>query len=263
MTAKTGAKKAAPKTKKTARPAVKSSHPQLPVEKRRLRGHQVKKLRRQGILPANIYGHNIKSLMVQVDLAEAAKFLDQYGETNVVDILVAGEKKPRPALMKNPQYDPVSDQLLHLDFYQVDLSEKVKAEIPVVVRGEAPAVERGEGVLVQVINELEVEALPTDLPEEIGVDVSKLDQVGQQITVKDLDIDRQKVVPQAGEDQVVVKIEAVTKEEEKPAEAAEGEEGKAAAGEGEKPAEEGEAKEGGEGKTSQEGEKAGGEEKTS
>ncbi len=260
MAAKTGAKRAASKTKKTARPAAKSSRPQLPVEKRRLRGHQVKKLRRQGILPANIYGHNIKSLMVQVNLAEAAKFLDQYGETNVVDILVAGEKKPRPALMKNPQYDPVSDQLIHLDFYQVDLSEKVKAEIPVVVRGEAPAVERGEGVLVQVINELEVEALPTDLPEEIGVDVSKLDQVGQQITVKDLDIDRQKVAPQAGEDQVVVKIEAVTKEEEKPAEAAEGE---AAEGEGEKPTEEGEAKEGGENKAGQEGEKAGGEEKAS
>ena len=245
MVKKKTAAKTVAATRKTKKAVAKktvaqSQRPQLKVEKRKLRGHQAKKLRRQGILPANIYGHNIKSLMVQVDLGGAKKFFDQYGETNVVDIAVAGEKKPRPVLMKNPQYDPVNDQLLHLDFYQVDLTEKVKAEIPVVVRNEAPAVERGLGVLVQVINELEVEALPTDLPEEISVDVSPLAEVGQQITVKDLDIDRQKVAPQAGEDQVVVKIEAVTKEEEKPEEAApvegEGGEGEAAGGGEEKPA---------------------------
>ncbi len=204
---------AAKKAIKNKKPS-KSERPVLKVDKRKLRGHQLKKLRHQGLLPANIYGKGVKSLMVQLDLKAADKFLGQYGETNVIDLQVGGEKKPRPALMKNPQYDPLEDNLLHLDFYQVNLTEKVKAEIPVVIYKEAPAVVHGEGVLVQSLNEIEVEALPTDLPEEIGVDVSGLEKVGADILVKDLDIDLKKVSPQVDENQVVVKIEAVAKEEE-------------------------------------------------
>jgi len=221
----------------------KAARPSLAVEKRKLKGHQLKKVRRQGILPANIYGRGIKSLMVQAELKKVEKFFGQYGETNVVDLIVKGEKKPRPVLMKNPQNDPVEGNLLHLDFYQVNLAEKVKAEIPIVIYGKAPAVERGEGVLVQAISEMEVEALPTDLPEEIGVDVSKLEKVGDDIVVKDLDIDRKKIEPQVEESQVVAKIEPVAKEEEPEVkseeegeEAAAAEEGKPAEGDEKKPA---------------------------
>ncbi len=214
---------------------VSSHRPQLTVEKRKLRGHQLKKLRREGWLPANLYGKKIKSLMVQVQYQAIKKFFDQYGETNLIDLQIEGEKKPRPVLMKNPQYNPVDDSLLHLDFYQVNLAEKVSAKIPLAFRGEAPAVEHGQGVLVPVMQEIEVEALPTDLPEEISVDISHLEKVGDEILVKDLEINRQKITPQAGPEQVVVKIEAVAKEEEKEtAPSVEGEESAPAEGEGEK-----------------------------
>lgn len=204
----------AKKTPTTIKAALKDA-PQLIVEKRKIKGRKVKKLRKEGILPANIYGRKTKSLAVQTSLKEAEKVFAQVGETGLVELTVKGEKQPRPVLLHNPQYDPVSNQLIHLDFYQVDLSEKVTATVPIEVSGEAPAVEKGEGILVMVMDEVEVEALPTDLPEKFVVDVSSLEKVDDAITIADLKTGKE-VEIKAAPDQVVVKIEPPTKEEEAP-----------------------------------------------
>jgi len=212
--------------------------PVLEVEARKTTGRKIKKLRQKGILPANVYGKGVKSISVQGDYKGIAKIYDQQGETGLIDLTIKGEKKPRPVLISNPQYHPVRDSLLHLDFHQVDLTQKILATIPIEINGEAPAVAKNEGVLVQVLNEIEVEALPTDLPEQFAVDISKLEKIDDAITIADLKIG-DKLELKAAPDQVIVKISPLAKEEEvAPTPAAEGEAAAAAgapAAEGAKP----------------------------
>ncbi len=138
------------------------------------------------------------------------------GETSLVNLAVKGEKEKRPVLLKNPQYDPITDKLLHLDFHQVDLSQKVTAEVPVELIGKSPAAESGEGVLVQLVDELEVEALPTELPEKFIVDVSGLEKVDDAVTISDLEKYSKEVEIKTEEDQILAKIEPLLEEVEEP-----------------------------------------------
>jgi len=226
--------------------ATKAKKPILEVEKRKFTGRKVKTLRQKGLLPANVYGKKIKSLSIQADAKSVEKIFNEVGETGLVDLLVKGEKQARPVLLHNPQFHPVNDSLLHLDFYQVDLTQKVTADVSIELTGESPAVEKGEGILVQLLSEIEVEALPADLPEKFVVDVSKLEKIDDAITVEGLKSD-EKVKINAEKDQVIAKITAQEEEiiEEPPAEAeqpaGEGAEGSAVESDAsteEKPAEE-------------------------
>lgn len=187
----------------------------LTVEKRKILGKKVTKLRKMGILPANIYGKNIKSLAVQIPQKEFDKVFKEVGETGLVDVEVNGEIKP--ILIHNVQFDPLTRLALHADFYQVDLKQKVKAIVPVVTVGEAKAVAEKVGILLQPLAEVEVEALPVDLPEHIEVDVSPLAVIDEQITVGDLKLP-EGVSVLTDPSQTVVKIaELVTKEAEEQA----------------------------------------------
>jgi len=227
---------------------------ELLVEKRKLAGRQVKTLRQDSILPANIYGRKVKSLAVQVDLKSFLPVLKEAGETGLVELKVKGEDKTRPILIHNIQYHSVSDQPLHADFYQVDLKEKVTSKIPVELIGESSAVKSRVGILIQPLNEIEVEALPTDLPEKIEVDISKLENIDDSVLVSDIKLENTvKVLTDTT--QILVKIDPPAKEEEvvaPPAEGEEGEEGKAEGEEGEKTAEGKEAPEGKEGEKKEE-----------
>lgn len=160
----------------------------LEVEKRKILGRKVKKLRREGFLPATIYGKKVDSVSVQVPLKEFEIVQHQVGETGVVDLALKGEEKSRPVLIKNIQVNSVTGQPIHADFHQVDLSEKITAAVPIVIIGEAPAVKDKKGLLLTTLNEVEVEALPTDLPENIEVDASGLSEVDQEVKVADLKI---------------------------------------------------------------------------
>lgn len=158
------------------------------VEKRKIFGKKVKNLRKQGILPANIYGKNIKSLSVQLPVKDFDSVFEEIGETGLLELAVVGEDKIRPVLIHNVQLDPVSSQLIHADFFQVDLKEKVTTMVPLEIVGEALAVKDKKGVLLHTLNEVEVEALPTDLPEKIEVDVSALSEVDQEAKVGELKV---------------------------------------------------------------------------
>lgn len=177
---------------------------QLSAQKRDLLGKKVKKLRLQGSLPGHIYGHNVDSLPVLVEAGEFVKTFAKAGETSLVD-LVIDKKDTRSVLIHDVQYDPVEHKMLNIDFYQVNLSEKVTVNVPVEIIGESPVVDMGEGVLLAEIAELEVEALPTDLPEKITVDVSGFSAVGDVIYVHDLDIP-QGVTVKVDPEQVVVHV---------------------------------------------------------
>lgn len=186
----------------------------LKAEKRKIFGRKVKKLRQKGILPANLYGKKIKSQALKVNLKDFLDVYKEVGETGIIQLVIDKKKEPYPVLIHNPQIHPVSDQPLHVDFHKVDLKEKVQVAIPIELIGEAPGVTKG-GVLVQSTNEVEVEALPTDLPDKFEVDISKLKEIGQSIAIKDLKVDKTKVkILVEDENQLVVKVEEPRKEEE-------------------------------------------------
>lgn len=184
----------------------------LKVEKRKIAGRKVKNLRNQGVLPANLYGKKIKSLKIKVNLKELENIFDKVGETGLVNLAIKGAKKKRAVLLKNPQYDPLSDQMIHIDFHQVDLTERVSVDVPVEIAGQSPVAKRGEGILVHLLNEIEIEALPEDLPERFVVDVSKLEKVGDAITVADLKVDSKKIKINISPDQVIARIDELAEE---------------------------------------------------
>lgn len=184
----------------------------LKAEKRKVLGRKVKKLRREGVLPANIYGKKIKSLSIKFPVVDFEKVYKAAGETGIVEIAIGKQKKP--VLISNVQLDPVTDKPLHVDFHQVDLKEKTTADVPIELIGESPAEKQGLGTVVQSINEIEVEALPKDLPDKFEIDLSKLTEVEQTVQVKDLVVDTKKVKILAEAEQIIVKVEPPRKEEE-------------------------------------------------
>jgi len=184
-------------------------HEKLKVEKRKVLGKQVKKLRREGIIPTNVYGKNIKSQSLQVDAKEFANVYREAGKTGLVDLEL--DKKSTPVLIHNVQAN-FRGNVLHADFYQVDLTQKVKAMVPIEVVGEPKAVVDKIGILMNIVDEIEVEALPEELPENIEVNVENLANIDDQITVADLKVS-QGVTILTDSSQVVSKIgELVTKE---------------------------------------------------
>jgi large subunit ribosomal protein L25 len=206
------------KTKKVkgSTPKAKSNRPVLKVQKRSITGRKVKNLRDQALIPAIIYGREIDSLNVKIDLHDFNETFKRVGETSLVDVKVKGEKKKRPVLLKNFQYHPINDQLIHLDLHQVDLSQKVTAEVPVELVGKSPAAESGEGVLVQLVDQLEVEALPTELPDKFIVDVSELEEVDDAVTIADLEKVSKDVEIKTEKDQILAKVEPLLEEIEEP-----------------------------------------------
>jgi len=190
------------------------SSPKLSAKKRTVTGRKVKQLRQQQLLPANIYGKDVKSLAIELPLKEFETVFKIAGETNIIELTVDKEAKSRPVLIGNIQLDPVTDFFLHVDFRQVDLSKKVVVAVPLELKGQSPAVIKG-GVLVKLVNELEIEALPKDLPDKLEVDISGLEEIGQAISIKQVPIDSSKVkLMTENLDELVVKIEAPAKEEE-------------------------------------------------
>jgi len=188
----------------------------LKAEERKILRRKVKKLRQDGILPANVYGATTKSMAVSLDLKAFEKAFSEVGETGLIDLEVGKEK--RPVLVHNIQRDPVSDVVIHADFLEVDLKKKVEASVPVEIVGESPAEKQGLGTVVQQIDEVDVEALPADLPEKFEVDVSGLIEVDQAIFVKGLKYEKTKVEVKNGPEEIIVKVEEQKEEvEETPA----------------------------------------------
>lgn len=158
----------------------------LEAKKREILGKQVKKLRRENILPANIYGADFKSIAIQVDIIDFKTILKSAGETSIVYLALEGEKDQIPALIQNIAYHPVSGHFLHADFRKVDLKKKIQTAVPVKIIGESEPVAQNLGVLQTSADSLSVEALPDQIPNSIEIDISGLNQVGDEIKLKDI-----------------------------------------------------------------------------
>ncbi|HSX39720.1 MAG TPA: 50S ribosomal protein L25 [Candidatus Saccharimonadales bacterium] len=180
---------------------------ELNTQTRQALGKKNKKLREERQIPAVIFAKGMDSLPLTVDLMQFGKVYKAAGTTTLVDLKV-GDKSEK-VLIKDVQYDPISLKPIHASFHKVNLKEKITAEIPVNIVGEEnnELIKNGSALVLQLLNEISVEALPTDLPHEIVVDVSSLNDFERGITVAELKLDRSKVEIMGTEpDELVVKL---------------------------------------------------------
>jgi len=208
----------------------------LQVTKRDILGKKVRFLRRQDITPAHLFGHGLESLTLQCNTDELQRIIAQAGMTRLINLKIDADKPPRSVFIREIQRDTIKGQLLHVDFYQIRKTEKIKADIPIVLVGEAPAMSLKGRILTHTLNSLGIECLPDKLPPQIEVDLSPLEEVEQAIHVRDItfspDItvftDPDQVVAKVSEarviEEVVAEVEVEAEEVEAPAEeeAAEG-----------------------------------------
>lgn len=156
----------------------------LEAQPRSILGKKVKDLRRQGLVPANVYGRHLESTPVQLAERSVALQLQRASGSSLFTLEVDGS--PRTVLVKQLQRHPTTGRVLHVDFYQVAMTEKLRATVPLHFVGEAPAVRQSGGTLLHSVTSVEVESLPADLPSSIEVDVSGLETTADTITVADL-----------------------------------------------------------------------------
>lgn len=196
----------------------------LQAEERKVLGKKVKNLRKDGKLPGHVFGKGVETEHVSVDRKTFLKTFQEAGETGLIDLKISklvadavGAEKVKPVMIRGVQYDPISGEPIHIDFYHVNLAQKVKVPVPLVLIGEQPeSVHLGETIVLQTLNEVQVEALPTDLVEKIEIDITSLKNIDDAITVGQLNYDKSKLTIDAAEDEIVVKLApAVTAEMEK------------------------------------------------
>lgn len=171
--------------------------PELNAKIRETLGKKVKFLRKEGIIPAVFYGAKTKSVPLEIDYSEFEKIYEEAGESTIIKLKIK-DKKGQPmagqpkadknVLIYDVAKDPVSDKFIHIDFYQVRMDKLITTEVLLVFKGESPVIEIEEGVLNKNITEVEVEALPANLPREIEVDISILKTFDDLIYIKDLKV---------------------------------------------------------------------------
>jgi large subunit ribosomal protein L25 len=193
---------------------------ELKVDNREILGKKVKYLRRRGITPVHVFGHGIESLALQCDTKELERVLSQAGQTRLINLKLAKEEMARTVMVREFDRDWRRGELVHVDFYQVKMEEKIRLEIPVVLVGEAPALKSKTNMLEHALGTLTVECLPAKIPNSLEVDISSLTEPDQAIRVKDVLLDKDIAVLN-NPDLVVVKISSrpVEKVEEKVVEA--------------------------------------------
>jgi len=156
----------------------------LDANERKTIGKQVKALRRQGLLPAVIYGVGIDPLPIELDEKVASRVLANVGGSTLIDLKIG--KDTHKVLVREFQRDVIRRNILHVDFLVVAMDVVITAVVPVVLVGEAPAMEELGGIIVSGLNEIEVEALPEDLPEQVTADIGALASMNDAITAGDL-----------------------------------------------------------------------------
>ena len=161
---------------------------ELKVSSRETLGKKVNTLRQRGITPVHLYGHGIESVALQCETAQLQRVLALVGKTGLINLKLNNEKKPRAIVVREVQTDPLTGKLLHVDFYQVQMEEGVRVQVPIVVVGQAQISK--SDMLVEELNNLTVECLPAEIPTRIELDLSSLTQEGQAVRVKDIKLEK-------------------------------------------------------------------------
>ena len=177
----------------------------LKAAKRNILGKKTRFLRRQDITPTHLFGHNIKSLTLQCNTTELQHVISQSGTTRLIDIHIEAEKQPRSVFIREIQRDEIGGQLLHVDFYQIRKTEKMTADIPIVLIGEAPAAKSKDNMIEHSLTQIGIECLPHKLPPQIEIDLGLLEDSGQAIYVRDITLDPDITIT-TDPDQIIVKV---------------------------------------------------------
>lgn len=181
------------------------------VNRREVIGKKVKTLRRDGVLPAVVYGHNIEPISISLDYRDASKTLDSISPSALVVLEIDGEK--HYTLVRDKQRNPVRRSIIHVDFQAVSLTETVRADVNINLIGEAPAIETYLGVLVPSLEQLSIECLATNLPDRLEVDISGLTEIGDSLLVRDVTAPEGVDILNDPEDVIVVVIAQAAEEE--------------------------------------------------
>ncbi|MEK7651980.1 MAG: 50S ribosomal protein L25 [Patescibacteria group bacterium] len=163
----------------------------------------VEKLRKQGFMPAIVYGHNKKTEHLALLLSAFEKAFRKAGESTLINLVIDGQ--PRNVIIHDTQRHYLTGKFEHADFYEVSMTEKLKATVALEFVGVSKAVKENGGILVTVLDEIEVECLPADLPHNIVVDISVLNAFEDSVHVSDLKVDS-KVEILTDKDEVVIKV---------------------------------------------------------
>ncbi len=210
---------------------------QLKASARQPLGKRSRRMLREGKLPAIVYGHNTEATPITLDRLEFQKVFVKSGRTHLVDLVLDGNRTEK-VLVREIQTHPRQLGPIHVDFYQVNLQEKIEVEVPVHLTGESAPVKRGDADILQPLHAIRVECLPSDIPESFDVDLTPLEEIEMELRVADLTVPKG-VTLLVDAEELVVKIvhkrELKVEEEIPAAEAAVPAEGEAAA-EGEAPA---------------------------
>ena len=181
-------------------------HLELDATHRQILGKKVRHLRHRNITPVHLFGHSVESIALQCDTTALRQVLAQAGKTSLIHIKLDTAKKPRNVLVREVQKDPRSGNLLHVDFYQVQTTEKIKVEVPIVLVGEAPALKVKKNMLIQDLDTISLECLPEKIPASIEMDVSLLTEAEQAIRVKDITLEEGVTVSHDDPELIIAKI---------------------------------------------------------
>ena len=198
----------------------------LKLSPRALRGKRVKKLRRNGIVPVHVYGRDMAPEGLQVETQVLRRILPRVGTNIPLSVEIEGEAGDHICFVREVQRHPVTEDILHVDFMKVSVTEVVRAAVPVVLLGAAPAVRNLGGTLLQSLQTVLVESLPMNVPPSFQVDVSELDSFEMSVNVRDISVDPNvtvltlpdaliaRVIPPRVEEEVVAEAAAPEAEEE-------------------------------------------------
>lgn len=175
------------------------------VQPREVTGKKVRQLRRRGILPGNIFGHNRESQAIQFDALEFSRFLKAHRGTTLLALTV-DSGTAETAVVRHVERDPRTNSIQHVDFMHIEMSEPIKVAIPIHLEGVSPAVKNYDGVLLQLLEAIEVEALPANLPDAVTLDISDMAELKETRYVHHLRVPAN-VTVLTGSDEPVVKIE--------------------------------------------------------
>ena len=188
----------------------------LSARPRTVLGKKVKRLRREGIVPANIYGHNVTSTAIEAPHQELRRVIGNAGHTGLVRINLDGERAPRTTVIRSIQRKFTTGDVIHIDFQEVSLTEKMTVRVPVMLIGTAPVSDLG-GLVVQVLDNVEVECLPGDIPSHFEADISGMTEMTSQVQARDLPLP-DNVTLLSDETLLIASVTIETQEEEEEAE---------------------------------------------
>jgi large subunit ribosomal protein L25 len=159
---------------------------ELKIEDREVTGKKVKFLRNKGTVPVHLFGHNVPSKTLQGDAVTLGKAVAHAGHTRLINLKIAGDSENRVVMVKEVQKNPIKGNLLHVDFYQVNMAEKIRVEVPIALVGESPALKIRENMLMHSMFSLHIECLPDKMPDNIPVDIGLIKEVNQAVYVRDV-----------------------------------------------------------------------------